>query len=74
MTKRNQHVVPRGDRWAIKAAGASRATAVLDKQGEAAERAREIARRHGTEVLVHGRDGRIRERDSYGNDAYPPKG
>jgi hypothetical protein len=74
MTKRNQHVVPRDDRWAVKGAGANRATVVVDTQGAAAERARAIARRQGTEVLIHGRDGRIRERDSYGNDPYPPKG
>jgi hypothetical protein len=24
--------------------------------------------------LIHGEDGRIRERNSYGNDPYPPKG
>ncbi|EGD1666955.1 DUF2188 domain-containing protein, partial [Escherichia coli] len=23
---------------------------------------------------IHGRDGQIRERDSYGNDPFPPKG
>lgn len=74
MTKRNQHVVPRDDRWAVKGAGADRPTVVVDTQREAAERAREIARKQGTEVLIHGRDGRIRERDSYGNDPYPPKG
>ncbi|TXG76970.1 DUF2188 domain-containing protein [Candidatus Dojkabacteria bacterium] len=74
MTKRNQHVVPRDERWAVQGAGADRATAVVDTQREAVERAREIARKQGTEVLIHGRDGRIRERDSYGNDPYPPKG
>ena len=74
MTKRNQHVVPRDERWAVQGAGADRATAVVDTQREAVERAREIARKQGTEVLIHGRDGRIRERDSYGNDPSPPKG
>ena len=34
----------------------------------------DIARNQHTEVYIHGRDGRIRERDSYGNDPYPPKG
>jgi len=27
-----------------------------------------------SEVIVHRRDGRIREKNSYGNDPYPPKG
>jgi hypothetical protein len=25
-------------------------------------------------LYIHGQDGRIRERNSYGNDPYPPKG
>lgn len=27
-----------------------------------------------SEVLIHGENGRIRERNSYGNDPHPPKG
>lgn len=74
MTKRNQHVVPRNDGWAVKGAGAERATVVVNTQQEAIERARNIARYQGTELLIHGRDGRIRERDSHGKDEFPPKG
>jgi len=74
MTKRNQHVVPRNDGWAVKGAGAERATVVVDTQKEAIDRARNIARNQGTELLIHGRDGRIRERDSHGKDEFPPKG
>ncbi|MCA1979310.1 MAG: DUF2188 domain-containing protein [Thiobacillus sp.] len=29
---------------------------------------------HPSEVLIHGENGRIRERNSYGNDPHPPKG
>ena len=35
---------------------------------------REIARRDHGEFVVHGHDGRIREKDSFGNDPHPPKG
>ena len=27
-----------------------------------------------TELLIHGQNGQIRERSSYGNDPFPPKG
>ena len=74
MTKRNQHVVPRGKGWAVKPAGGSRASSVHERQDEAITRARDIARNQGSELFIHGRDGRIRERDSHGNDPYPPKG
>ncbi len=74
MTKRNQHVVPHDNGWAVKGAGAGRATKVVPTQGEAIGIARGIARNQQSELLIHGEDGRIRARDSYGNDPFPPKG
>ncbi|NKC11721.1 MAG: DUF2188 domain-containing protein [Gammaproteobacteria bacterium] len=61
MTKRNQHVVPHADGWAVKPVGGERATSVHRTQKEAIDRGREIARNQGSELLVHG------------NDPFPPK-
>ena len=72
--KRNQHVIPAKDGWAVKSAGSSRATKVFGTQREAIERGREIARNQRSELLIHGRDGRIREKNTYGRDPYPPEG
>jgi hypothetical protein len=47
---------------------------VHETQREAIEAAREIARNQNTELFIHGRDGRIRERDSHGQDPFPPRG
>ncbi len=74
MSKRNQHVVPHEGGWAVRGAGSQRATSVHRTQREAIDAGREVARNQRTELFVHGRDGRIRERDSHGNDPFPPKG
>jgi hypothetical protein len=74
MTGKNQHVVPHNGKWAVKGEGNTRATSIHDTQGEATGRARDIALRQKSELLIHGRDGAIRSRDSYGHDPYPPKG
>lgn len=74
MAGRNQHVVPHEDGWAVRGAGSQRATAVFDTQRKAIDRAREISRNQDSELLIHGRNGRIRERDSNGNDPNPPRG
>ena len=73
-TKRNQHVVPSGQRWAVRGAGATRATEILPTKAEAVDRARGISRNQGTELFIHGRDGKIQSRDSHGRDPFPPKG
>lgn len=74
MSKKNQHVVPHGNDWAVRGAGNSRATSIHETQSEAANAARRIAENQGSEVVIHRPDGRIRDKDSYGNDPYPPKG
>lgn len=74
MSKRGQHVLPSGGRWSVRTAGATRASGTFETQKEAVKNAREKARREGTELYVHGRDGRIRERSSFGRDPHPPKG
>lgn len=71
---KNVHVVPHPQGWAVRIEGNDRATSVHDTQRDAIDSGRDRARRDGTEILIHGENGRIRERDSYGNDPYPPKG
>jgi len=70
---KNQHVVPHGDGWAVRREGSTRVTSSHGTQGAAVERARQIAIRQGSEVVIHRPDGRIRDKDSYGNDPCPPK-
>lgn len=74
MSKKNQHVVPHNESWAVRGAGNSKVTKQFDTQREAIDFARGIARNQHSELLIHGSDGRIRARDSHGNDPHPPKG
>ena len=74
MSNKAQHVVPNGTKWSVRKAGSNKATNTFDTQKEAIEKGREFAKNQGTELFIHGRDGRIRERDSYGNDPAYRKG
>jgi hypothetical protein len=74
MSGKNQHVVPHEGGWAVRGEGNSRATSVHQRQSEAIHEAREIAQNQHSELVVHGRNGQIREKDSHGHDNYPPKG
>lgn len=71
---KNQHVVPHNGEWAIKGAGNGKATKVVETQKEAIKIAREISINQESEMFIHGRNGQIRERNTYGEDNYPPKG
>lgn len=74
MEGKNIHVVPNGNQWQVKQKDAKRSSGNFKTQKDAFERAREIATNNGQEVVIHGRNGRIREKHSYGNDPFPPKG
>ncbi len=71
---KNQHVVPNNGRWSVRGAGNTRVTQTFDTQREAIARAREIAINQQSEMFIHNRQGHFRDRNSYGNDPYPPKG
>lgn len=74
MPKKNQHVVPHKDGWAVKGAGNTKATSVHRTQAQAISDAKEISQNQKSEMLIHGRNGQIRERNTYGDDHFPPKG
>lgn len=63
----------RSDGYAAKSEGAKRAASRHETQREAIEAAKDIAKSRGSEVIVQGTDGRIRSKDSYGNDPNPPR-
>ncbi len=71
---KNQWVVPRDGQWAVRGEGNERATSVHDTQAEAIAAARNIAINQRSELIIQGADGKIREKNSYGNDDFPPKG
>jgi uncharacterized protein YdaT len=73
MTRSNFHVVQHGDRWAVRRERSERVSSIHDTQADAISQARSQAMREQGEVCIHGRDGKIRDRDSYGNDPCPPK-
>lgn len=73
--RKNIHVVsnPQGG-WSTKQENAERSSGNFRTQREAIDRAIEIAKNNKQEVAIHGIDGKIRQKNSYGNDPYPPKG
>jgi hypothetical protein len=60
------HVVPSGDDWALEVNGNQRHR--YRTQNEAITRGRQMAEDEHGELVIHGQDGQIREKDSHGND------
>ncbi len=71
----NQHIVQRADGWAVRGEGNQKDTSHHQSQEEAFEAAKQIAINQGGDTITHGRDGKIRERNTYGKiDHCPPRG
>lgn len=72
--KTTQHVIKSSSGgWAVKKGGSSKATKVHKTKQEAIDHGREIAKNQNAELYIHGKDGKIRQKDSYGDDPNPPK-
>lgn len=76
MAKEQRHVVRDGKDWVVKKPGAERVSSRHETQRQADERAGEILRNAGGgERVTHGRDGRIRSKDTIApaRDPLPPR-
>ncbi len=67
MTPKSQHVVKRGDQWAVRKTGSAKVTKRFDTKKEAIEVGQRIARNNRTELYIHDRYGRVLEKESFGH-------
>lgn len=74
MAKKAVHVVPSGGKWGVKKEGSARAASSHKTQSTAWKKGQSIAKTEKTEAYLHGKDGRIRERNTYGHDPRKSKG
>ena len=70
MAKSNSHhIVPASQGgWNVKRAGTDKAIVHTDTKKQAVDLGRDISRNQGTELVIHGKDGVIQQKDSHGND------
>lgn len=77
MARTERHVVPsEGGGWDVVTPGGQRASSHHETQADAIDRGRVIVHNAGGgEVVIHGRDGSIRDSDTVapGSDPYPPR-
>lgn len=71
---KNQHIThnPNGG-WNVLGAKNSKPTKIFQTKQEAINYGRIIAINQGSELVIHGMNGKIQDKDSYGNDQCPPK-
>ena len=63
--RRNVHVEPSSGSWVVRRESGCGAYRTYATKDEAIKSGLEIARKEGVDYVIHGRDGRIRERDSF---------
>lgn len=70
---KNQHITPKDGKWQVIGSGNSKATKIFNTQKEAIDYGKNIAINQQSELVIHNKQGRIRDKDSYGNDDFPPE-
>lgn len=69
---RNVHTEPSSGGWSVREEG-HRSSKTFSNQTDAIAKGRELAQRNQSEHVIHGRDGRILQSDSFSKDPFPPK-
>ena len=75
MAKKSYHVIAKSDgQWSVKRTGAERASGNFPTKKAAVSTARKLVTKDGGgELIVHGKDGTVSRRDSYGNAPKSPR-
>jgi hypothetical protein len=72
--RKTHHVVPNpGGGWDSKKGGGIKSIKHFDRKDEAIIFTRKISQNQDSELVIHGKDGKIQQSDSHGNDPCPPK-
>jgi len=76
MNMKNIHTVYNSGRhmWENKKEGAEKPLSSHRTKENALDKGEKIAEKKQVEHFIHGKDGKIQERNSYGNDPFPPRG
>jgi hypothetical protein len=74
MSNKGIHVVTHGNQWAVRREGQAKPISNHRTQTAAAAAGTRVARAGKAELMIHRPNGQIREKNSFGNDPYPPKG
>ncbi|MEO8210851.1 MAG: DUF2188 domain-containing protein [bacterium] len=65
MRRKNQHIIPLGSGWAVKEEGSRKFTIITDSKNTAIKVGRQIAKNEKSELVIHNKDGKIRDKKSY---------
>ena len=71
--KTNQHITKKNGEWRVIGERNKKATKKFATQKEAIDHGRKVAINQQSELVIHGVNGKIRDKDSYGNDPIPPR-
>jgi len=72
----SHHIVPNKDRggWDVRKSGSKKSSGHFETKEETEKVGRVISQNQKTELVIHGKDGKIQRKDSHGNDPFPPRG
>lgn len=75
MPRKEHHVVHNSSKggWDVKRSGAQRSSVHTNTKADAVRMGRIMSQRAGSELVIHGTDGKIQRKDSHGNDPCPPR-
>ena len=72
-SRKEYHVLPSQNGWKVQKNNSQRASAIVNTKAEAVAKAHSLSTNTRSEMIVHGKDGKIQYMNSYGHDPFPPR-
>lgn len=73
MPEKDVYVVPTDEGWGVRRPNTDRLSKAFDKKEDAVKYGKDLAKQDKTELTILKKDGKIQNKNSYGNDPNPPK-
>lgn len=65
MRTKKYHVVPLGNIWAVRMSGSNKPIVITTYKQDSIDYAKKLAAEQKTDVVIHTRDGKVRNRNGY---------
>ena len=67
------HVIPKSGGWVVTPSGESQLTQQFSRKEDAIQFGESVAKRKKKSLIIHGRDGKVQDIDTYGTEPLPPR-
>ena len=73
LSKKDVYVIPLKNGWGVRRPFSTQFSKKCDNKSDAVSYGENLAKQDKSELIILKKDGKIQDKNNYGNDSFPPK-